>query len=115
MSNLIRLHGNGPLVSPEVDAILCHWRATYRLSIGKSIDAAIRFCASHPDFSIQAPAPDDTPRRGHRTPLNKEQKERIICLSREEKRTQKEIASEFGIHINTVRNICKTTQPSELI
>ena len=107
MTTLIRLHGNGPLVSAEVDAILCHWRATYRISIGKSIDACIRFASSHPDFKLTVPAPDSLPRRGHRRPLKKEEKERIISLYQDEKQTQRAIASQFRIHINTVGNILK--------
>jgi len=107
MTTLVRLHGNGPLVSAEVDAILCHWRATYRISIGKSIDAAIRFASAHPDFVLTVPKPDSLPRRGHRRPLKKEEKERILSLYQVEHQTQRAIANEFRIHINTVANILR--------
>jgi len=112
MTTLIRLHGNGPLVSAEVDAILCHWRATYRISIGKSIDAAIRFASAHPDFKLTVPAPDSLPRRGHRRPLKKEEKERILSLYQVENQTQRAIANEFRIHINTVGNILRHAKPN---
>lgn len=107
MTTLVRLHGNGPLVSAEVDAILCHWRATYRISIGKSIDAAVRFASAHPDFKLTVPAPDNLPRRGHRRPLKKEEKERILSLYNGEKWTQRAIANTLRIHINTVANIIR--------
>lgn len=47
-----RICGRYPWVGRDVNVILKAWRATYGVPYGRSITAAMRFAASHPDFKL---------------------------------------------------------------
>jgi len=47
-----RICGRYPWVGKDVNVILKAWRETWGVPYGRSITAAMRFAASHPDFKL---------------------------------------------------------------